>query len=80
MKIYNENGKMIGAACNYCGKIILQEQGVLKEDFASFRKEWGYFSDKDGITHTFDLCEACYDQITGAFQIPIHTEETKELL
>lgn len=80
MKIYNENGKLTGVACNCCGKIVLQEQGVLKEDFASFGKEWGYFSDKDGITHHFDLCEKCYDQITESFQIPVSSESVKELL
>ena len=53
---------------------------VLKEDFASFRKEWGYFSDKDGITHQFDLCEQCYDRITESFQIPVSVEDTRELL
>lgn len=80
MKIYNKDGKMTGAACNCCGKILLQEQGVWKEDFASFRKEWGYFSDKDGIVHSFDLCEKCYDRMIESFQIPVDEEEKKELV
>lgn len=80
MKIYNENGKLTGVACNCCGRIILQEQGIWKEEVASFHKEWGYFSDKDGIAHRFDLCEKCYDQITGTFQIPVSAEEIKELV
>lgn len=80
MKIYNENGTLTGVACNCCGRVALQEQGVLKEDFASFCKEWGYFSDKDGITHQFDLCEQCYDRITESFQIPVSVEDTRELL
>lgn len=80
MKIYDQNGKLTGAACNCCGKIVLQENGVLKEDFASFKKEWGYFSKKDGIVHSFDLCEACYDRLTGDFRIPVAEEKKTELL
>jgi uncharacterized OB-fold protein len=65
LKIYNENGKLTGIACNCCGKIVLLEQDILKNDFASFRKEWGYFSGKDGVVHSFELCEECYDRIVG---------------
>ena len=80
MKIYNVNGKLTGVACNCCGKIMLQEQGIWKEDFISVCKEWGYFSDKDGMTHQFDLCEQCYDQIARTFQLPVTAEEVKELV
>ncbi len=80
MKIYDKDGKLTGAACNCCGKIVLLEQGVMKEDFASFKKEWGYFSDKDGTVHSFDLCEKCYDRMTESFLIPVAKEEKNELL
>ena len=80
MKIYNENGKLTGAACNCCGKIMLQENGMWKEDFASFRKEWGYFSSRDGMVHQFDLCEACYNKMIGQFRLPVEEKEAKELL
>ncbi|MDD7389822.1 MAG: hypothetical protein PUG60_09230 [Lachnospiraceae bacterium] len=80
MKIYNEKGKMTGAACNCCGKIMLQANGMWKEDFASFRKEWGYFSDRDGMVHRFDLCEACYNKMIEQFRIPVEEEEAGELL
>ena len=80
MKIYDQNGKLTGAACNCCGKIVLQENGVLKEDFDSFKKEQGYFSKKDGTVHSFDLCEACYDRLTGDFRIPVAEEKKTELL
>ena len=34
----------------------------------------------DGETHTFDLCEACYDEWIRGFVIPVETEEETELL
>ena len=36
---------------------------------------WGYFSKKDGETHSFDLCEECYDKWIGGFQIPVGIQE-----
>lgn len=80
VKIYDENGKLTGVACNCCGQIIMAEHGVLKEDVISIRKDWGYFSDKDGITHYFDLCEKCYDRMIKNFQIPVKAQDTVELI
>ena len=42
--------------------------------------QWGYFSQKDGESHSFDLCEECYDRLTGGFQIPPEKYAEKELL
>ena len=37
-----------------------------------------YFSHKDGVTHSFDLCEACYDKLIGTFAIPVTEKEEFE--
>jgi hypothetical protein len=60
--------------CNKCGKEITvvngrAEEGVFSADFA-----WGYFSEKDGEKHSFDLCESCYDKIIASFRIPVEIE------
>lgn len=65
--------------CNACGKGLRTENGILKEDIFEGRKEWGFFSNKDMVRHSFLLCEACYDRITSSFAIPPAEEEVTEL-
>lgn len=65
--------------CNACGRRLRTENGILKEDIFEGSKEWGFFSNKDMVRHSFFLCEACYDRITSAFAIPPATEEVTEL-
>ncbi len=60
--------------CNKCGKEILVKQDLAQEDTVSVEKRWGYFSSKDNEVHRFDLCEDCYDEFVGSFQIPIEIE------
>ena len=60
--------------CNKCGKEIVVERGVPKEDTFSVEKRWGYFSEKDNEVHSFDLCEKCYDEWIATFSIPIDIE------
>lgn len=57
--------------CNKCGREICTEEGKPREDFLSVKKEWGYFSQKDGQTDSFDLCEECYDSFVATFMIPV---------
>ena len=57
--------------CNKCGKEILFSGGMAKEDYLSVDKQWGYFSNKDTQTDSFDLCEECYDDFVKTFLIPI---------
>jgi hypothetical protein len=66
--------------CNCCGRKLKEKNGVLMEDVADIKKEWGYFSIKDGRRDSFTLCEACYDRIVGQFVIPVKEEEMTELL
>ena len=42
--------------------------------------EFGYFSRKDGETHTFDLCEDCYDELIRKFRVPVEIKERQEFL
>lgn len=60
--------------CNKCGRGIpvvngRAETGVFSTDFT-----WGYFSNKDGERHSFDLCEDCYDEMLSGFKIPAEIE------
>lgn len=66
--------------CNCCGKELLKKNDVLLEEAIIFKKDWGYFSKKDGEHHSFCLCEMCYDKITKEFQIPVTISEKTELL
>ena len=57
--------------CNQCGKEIPMIKGVAREDYLSVEKCWGYFSEKDGQTDSFDLCEDCYDKLVASFKIQL---------
>lgn len=66
--------------CNCCGKKIENKGEVLREDLLHIEKVWGYFSEKDGERHVFDLCETCYDQMIKKFTLPVQIQEEHELL
>lgn len=66
--------------CNKCAKQIKIEHDIPREDFLQIRKEWGFFSGKDGKTQEFLLCENCVEMLTRDFMIPAKLEDTKELL
>lgn len=66
--------------CNCCGKKIRQENNILLEDVLCVKKSWGYFSEKDGSVHEFDLCEGCYDRLVKQFVLPVKISGQKELL
>lgn len=72
--------KKYSVFCNMCGKEINTEAGRDGEDVLSVEKAWGYFSEKDGELHSFDLCEKCYDRLTAQFKIPVTVKEQSELL
>ena len=57
--------------CNVCGKKLFVEKGILKEDAFEAKKQWGYFSKKDGMLHSFDMIEK--------FVIPPEITEVHEL-
>ena len=72
--------KVYEVYCNSCGKKIETTDSTKREDYISIKKEWGYFSNKDGQIHIFHICESCYDTWTGQFRIPVKVEEQTELL
>jgi hypothetical protein len=67
-------------SCNVCGKKIIIEQGIMKEDVFEAAKEWGYFSKYDLEIHKFNICEECYDKLISTFKIPIEVVKKKEVL
>ena len=64
--------------CNKCGKKRKVQNEIPVEDFVSVQKTWGFFSDKDGVAHEFDLCEACYDKLTSGFALAPEKAERTE--
>lgn len=65
--------------CNRCGRELKQEQGMIKEGCFHAETVFGYFSRRDGVRHSFDLCEDCYDALVAGFVIPVEETEEKEL-
>lgn len=61
--------------CNKCGKEIPVVNGRAEEGVFSVDYTWGYFSEKDGEKHSFDLCEFCYNKMLVSFKIPVEIEE-----
>lgn len=82
MRIYDPKNQteLVEIICNQCGKRIPVIKGVAREDTLHVEKNWGYFSQNDGVKHTFDLCEACYEEWTAGFARPVQAEEESELL
>jgi hypothetical protein len=60
--------------CPNCGKEIPVSNGHENEGVFHADYQWGYFSEKDGQRHRFDLCEKCYDSLLQGFQIPVEIE------
>jgi hypothetical protein len=56
------------------------ESGLLKEGCFSADVEFGYFSDKDGTRHRFDLCEDCYDELIASMAVPVETIHQTEMV
>ena len=81
MKKYDsENNSRWEVTCNKCGKIIYVNQDIPQEDTFHAEKTWGYFSQKDGIRQTWDLCEDCYENFVRGFVIPPEELELTEIL
>ena len=79
MRIFDKEQKLIKIICDQCGASEDVDRGLIKKDFVSVEKEWGYFSGKDTQIHRFDLCEACYDRLVAGFCYPVETEQCLEL-
>ena len=66
--------------CNKCGKAICLEEAVEKADYVKIQKNWGYFSNKDGVHQEINICQNCYDEMIKSFEIPPTEKENTELL
>lgn len=66
--------------CNMCGRMLRIENGIVTEGVFPGEVTWGYFSNRDGERHSFDLCESCYEKMIAAFQIPVTKTEENELM
>ncbi len=75
-----EKKQLTKIVCNQCGRTLKLRNGILQEGVFRGMTEWGFFSEKDGEIHSFDLCEKCYDRLISGFSIPVETEEQTELL
>lgn len=82
MRKYKNSGqeRLTEVICNLCGKKIPLEKGVPQEGVFHGEADWGYFSEKDGEHHSFDLCESCYDKMLEQFQIPAQITEKTEFM
>ncbi len=82
MRVYTEQKakQLTNAVCNCCGKKLLVENGILKEECVHVTHDFGFFGKKDGTSHTFDLCEECYEKIVAGIAVPVETREREELL
>ncbi len=77
----NDNSNnVIEAKCNVCGRDLKLKNGMIMEGNMSIDYAWGYFSDKDGEVHKFDICQKCYDKFVKSFVIPVDIAENSELL
>ena len=66
--------------CNRCGRRMEGPDGTPVEEGIHVEKSWGYFSEKDGENHSFDVCEECYDRICSEFRYPVKVVQRTELL
>ena len=80
MRKYKSSGVLETVICNCCGKKLAVKDGMIMEGVLPVTAFWGYFSEKDGEHHTFDLCESCYDKWIAGFQIPVEKKIENEML
>ena len=79
MRVYKED-KLQEIYCNKCGRKIEVVNEIVREGAFSVDYKWEYFSEKDGVMHSFDLCEHCYDRMVERFKYPVSESEYTELL
>lgn len=65
--------------CNCCGKEMQQKNDMFLEEFIHLKKDWGYFSGKDGISQEADICESCLTTWMETFVYAPDTWERTEI-
>lgn len=78
--INKKETRLNSVVCNCCKKEFLVENGILKDECIHISHDFGYFSNRDGETQSFDLCEDCYVKLTEKFLIPAEVKDRQELL
>ncbi len=71
----NQTNVVNKLVCNKCGKEVHVINGIPEQELCQVDMQWGYFSNKDGEKHSFDLCEECYDELVKSFKIPVQIKE-----
>ena len=66
-----EHQTMTKVVCNCCGKEIPLIREDMWEDYFHAEKNWGYLSNQDGRTDSFDMCQDCYEKMISQFKIPV---------
>lgn len=82
MRIFSEDkeNRLVKVVCNCCGRELLTENGILKEECIHVAHHFGFFGKEDGESQKFDLCEECYREWIQKFSIPVEKWERTELL
>ncbi|MGL4363019.1 MAG: hypothetical protein ACRCSG_07135 [Cellulosilyticaceae bacterium] len=65
--------------CNKCGDKVEIFPNNRHADYLKIKKQWGYFSNKDLTTHSFVICEHCYDKLIESFVIPVNEKPVIEI-
>ena len=67
--------------CNKCGRVLQEDAAlIVLEDFVPIRKEWGYFSEKDGTVWEMTLCEDCISWLESELVVPVTKTKQSEML
>lgn len=65
--------------CNCCGKELAMKGDMFMEEFLQIEKEWGYFSNQDGMNMSADVCENCLMEWVKTFRYKPDYQERVEL-
>ena len=69
--IKQERQQLTEVVCNCCGRSLVVRAGIVEEGCVQGETAFGFFSQKDGEIHRFDLCETCYDKSLPVFRFPL---------
>ena len=79
MRVFSEQNELKQVVCNACLRELQAENGFLREECIHVEHEFGFFGTRDGLRHSFDLCEDCYQKMIANFLLPPQEQERTEL-
>lgn len=65
--VYKNKVKKI--VCNFCGETINTNCFGYSDEHISVEKKWGFGSQNDGETHSFEICMPCYEKLKNEMKI-----------